>query len=375
MKQNIKILIAFLHGILLLLGLWFITNSSFTSRADEAILDKINTFKQSINGNQLHYDHDFIFINVSRDQKLLPDPMDYGDVSITDRNKLAQFFKILADNGNQHYFTLCDIFFEHSTDDDTVLVKQIHRCTKQLFPYHINEDNIQKPVIEVPLGLSTFVTYTGNFSKFRLVYNDSLKTTPLILLNTLDKKNYHDGFPNFQTVLPQYYIQLPDLISKKKYPYFNLGELLLLSETDSFYYEFLKGRFIVIGNFDTDIHYSPAGKIAGPLILVNLYLTLRNGDGVSWWWILFMTVSLSGISYLLFFKKIKAPEIKKYLWADMLMQLFVNKYISFSGICLLVIICSAFIFNVQPNISPLLLYLLIVNFFINFYNKNYKKEK
>lgn len=363
-----------LHGLLLFAAVWLITNSSYTSTADEAILGKINALRQNLSGNQLHYNHDFVFINVSRDQKLISDPEEYGDIAITDRDKLARFFKILSDNGNQHYFTLCDIFFEHPADEDTVLATQIGRCTKILFPCHIIADTLQKPCITVPCALSDFVTYTGNFSKFRLQY-DSLKTTPLVLLNTLDQKNYPDGFPNFRSVFPLYYIRSPDVITAGKYPYFNLGELLLLSETDSFYQEYLQGRFIVIGNFDTDVHPSPAGKIAGPLILLNTWLTLRNGGQVSWWWVLFMIASLSLISYLLFFKKIKAPDVSKRPWADLLMQLFVNKYISFSGICLLLILCSAFIFNVQPNISPVLLYLLIVNFLMDFYKKHYDKEK
>lgn len=357
--------------------MWLITNSSYTSTADEAILGKINTLRQNLSGNRLNYNHDFVFINVSRDQKLISDPLEYGEIAITDRDKLAQFFKILSDNGNGHHFTLCDIFFEHPADEDTALALQIKRCTKILFPCHIIAGILQKPCIPVPCALSDFVTYTGNFSKFRLQYNDSFKTTPLVLLHSLDQKNYPKGFPNFRSVLPLYYIRSPDIMTSAKYPYFNLGELLLLSETDSFYHDYLEDRFIVIGNFDTDVHPSPAGKIAGPLILLNTWLTLRNGGQVSWWWVLFMIAGFSLISYLLFFKKIKAPDVSKRPWADLLMQLFVNKYISFSGICLLLILCSAFIFNVQPNISPVLLYLVVINFLMDFYKKHYtnKNEK
>ncbi len=216
--------------------MWLITNSSYTSTADEAILGKINTLRQNLSGNRLNYTHDFVFINVSRDQKLISDPLEYGEIAITDRDKLAQFFKILSDNGNRHHFTLCDIFFEHPADEDTALALQIKRCTKILFPCHIIAGILQKPCITVPCALSDFVTYTGNFSKFRLQYNDSFKTTPLVLLHSLDQKNYPKGFPNFRSVLPLYYIRSPDIMATAKYPYFNLGELLLLSETDSFYH-------------------------------------------------------------------------------------------------------------------------------------------
>ena len=87
-----------------------------------------------------------------------------------------------------------------------------------------------------------------------------------------------------------------------------------------------------------------------------------------------MIVGLTAVSYLLFFKKVKAPVIYKYPWLDLLMQLFVNNYISFFGICLLLAVLSELIFSVQMSFSVLLMYLLVVNFFKEFYKRHYKKE-
>ena len=374
LKTHSKIILSVLHGIFLFAGIWMLTNSTYTSSADEAILRQVNILEEHLFSSKTGYPHDFVFVNVSRDQKLMADPAEYGETAITDRVKLAKFFKILADNGNRHYFALCDIFFENPSDDDTALALQAQRCKKIIFPYHITADTIEHPCIDVPVGLSDFVTYTGNFSKFKLLYKDSLKTTPLLLLEKLDQKKYPGSFLDFKSVFPRYYIQGADLLTEKKYPYFNLGELLMLSDTDSFYHQFLEDKFIVIGNFETDVHFSPVGKIPGPLILLNTYLTIRNGSAVSAWWALFFLASLSLVSYILFFKKIKAPDIRKRPWVDLLLQVFINKYISFSGICLLMVIISALAFSVQLNISLLLAYLLVVNFFKEFYKKHYKKE-
>jgi len=87
-----------------------------------------------------------------------------------------------------------------------------------------------------------------------------------------------------------------------------------------------------------------------------------------------MVLGLSAISYILFFKKVKAPDINKYPLLDLIMQIFINKYISFSGICLLLVIISSLLFHVQPNMAPLLVYLLGLNFFMDFYKKHYKKD-
>jgi len=375
LKTHYKIIVACLHGILLFIVLWNLSNSAFTSVIDEGILKQVSPIRNSLFGSSPRYDHDFVFINISRDPKLVSDPSEYGEVALTDRSKLAQFFKILADNGNRHHYALCDIFLEYATDDDTALSVQVKRCKKLLFPYHITADTIEKPCVEVNSALSDFVTYTGNFSKFRLTYKDSLKTIPLVMLEDIDKKKYPASFLDFKSIFPRYYIRPEHLFETKKYPYYNLGELLMLSEVDSFYHNFLEGKFIVIGNFESDVHNSPVGKIPGPLILVNTYLTIRNRTHVSWWWAFFMTAGLSYVSYLLFFGKVKPPDIRKHPWMDFFLQVFVNKYFSFFGICLLLAVISELIFSVPASFSLLLLYLLAVNFFREFYKKHYKKEK
>ena len=375
LKTHYKIIIAILHGILLFIVLWNLSNSAFTSVIDEGILKQVSPVRNSLFGSSPRYDHDFVFINISRDPKLVSDPSEYGEIALTDRSKLAQFFKILADNGNRHHYALCDIFLEYATDDDTALSVQVKRCKKLLFPYHITADTIEKPCVEVNSALSDFVTYTGNFSKFRLTYRDSLKTIPLVMLEDIDKKKYPASFLDFKSIFPRYYIRPEHLFETKKYPYYNLGELLMLSEVDSFYHNFLEGKFIVICNFESDVHNSPVGKIPGPLILVNTYLTIRNRTHVSWWWAFFMTAGLSYVSYLLFFGKVKPPDIRKHPWMDFFLQVFVNKYFSFFGICLLLAVISELIFSVPASFSLLLLYLLAVNFFREFYKKHYKKEK
>jgi hypothetical protein len=87
-----------------------------------------------------------------------------------------------------------------------------------------------------------------------------------------------------------------------------------------------------------------------------------------------MIAGLTAVSYLLFFKKVKAPVIYKRPWLDLLMQLFVNEYVSFFGICLLLALLSELIFSVQVSFSVLLTYLFVVNFFKEFYKRHYKKD-
>lgn len=374
LKRYHKIIVALLHGIFLFIVLWQVSNSSYSWQADEEIMKKVSAARNKLSGSNAYYDHDFVFVNVSRDLKLVSDPAEYGEIAITDRDKLARFFKILADNGNKHHYVLCDIFLEFPNDDDTALLAETRRCTKTLFPFHLSGDSIVKPCLDVHSALSDFITNTGDFSKFSLLYKDSIKTTPLVLLEEIDKKEYRASFPDLRSVFPRYYIRPSYLFETQRYPYYNLGELLMLSEADSFYHKFLENKFIVIGNYDTDVQNTVAGKIPGPLILLNTYLSIRNRGHISWWWVLFMAAGLTAVSYLLFFKKVKPPVIYKHPWLDLLMQLFVSDLISFFGICLLLAVLSELIFSVQMSFSVLLIYLLIVNFFKEFYKRHYKKD-
>ena len=181
-KKHFKPIVAIAHGIFLFAMLWLVTNSSWSSNIDEEILSRVNSLRSCLFGNKIRYDHGFIFINVSKDLKLVPDPEEYGEIPITDRKKLAEFFKILADNANQDYYVLCDIFFEYPSDDDTSLSLQLLRCKNLLVPFHLTNDSVALPCLPVDAALSDFITYTGGFSKFKLVYKDSIKTIPLVLL-------------------------------------------------------------------------------------------------------------------------------------------------------------------------------------------------
>ena len=94
LKKQYKIIFATIHGVLFFIILWLLSNSSYTSRVDEEIMKKVNAVGNKIAGSNTHYEHDFVFVNVSRDIKLVSDPAEYGETPITDRSKLARCIAI-----------------------------------------------------------------------------------------------------------------------------------------------------------------------------------------------------------------------------------------------------------------------------------------
>lgn len=376
MKKQNKILISSAHGLLLFFLLWIINNTSYSTSVDEALLKKIFIVENLILPQKAKVSQNFVFINVSKDLKLIEDPKEYGSIAITDRNKLANFFKILSDNNNKHQFILCDIFFEYPAAEDSFLTQQISRCKNVLFPYHLTRGAIQKPAIKVPSALADYETYNGKFSKFRIVYKDSLKTIPLVLYEKLYKP-FNLTYKNLHAFSPRYYIRPVDLLNSKSYPYFNLGELLTIASIDkSFYNDYIKNKFIVIGNFETDVHITPIGKVFGSLILINTYLSIKNGrTELSWGWFFFMILSLSITSYLLFFVEIKSPDIKISPYIDFVIHHILNNIFSFLFICTIIVFLSEFLFSITVTISPLFFYLVYMSWAIKFYNENIKKRK
>ena len=190
---------------------------------DEGLLKKIFIVEDLILPNKFKSPYDFVFVNTSKDISLIKDPYDWGNIAITDRNMLRDFFKILADNNNQHSYVLCDLFFEYPSNADTVLFQQISRCKKILFPIHIKDDSLLKPSINVPSAIADYQTYNGKFSKFKLIYKDTLKTIPLVLYEQLDGKSSTLTYLDLRSFAPRYYLRLHQLLESNKYPYHNLG--------------------------------------------------------------------------------------------------------------------------------------------------------
>jgi hypothetical protein len=211
----------------------------------------------------------------------------------------------------------------------------------------------------------------------------------VILHEQLQHVNYSTGFWGvscngrycLETFSPQYYIRPEQLMETKEYPYFNLGELLVLSGDSSFYNKFLQNKFIVVGNFETDVHETPIGSVPGTLILLNTYLSLLNGKhqpGV--WWFIVLFALLFVINTYIFFGKIRMPEIAKkrtkwwqVLIKDQLKSQLANLF-SVAAICLLVTIISEFLFHIRPHTFIIFMFIITWQTIIK-YHTIWKEQK
>lgn len=372
-------ILVFLMTVLLFFIFLFYNNGDFVLNGEEQVLTKIYVAKEMLLTRNYKPPYDLIFINVGKDLELVKDE-DGGDVVITDRQKLASFFKILAAR-NEHRYLLADIFFDLSSDHDSLLTSEIQKLERVVFPKHLTDTGVINSVIPVPSAVADYSTNIGRFSKFRLIYRDSLKTIPVIMHEALQQVHYTSGYWGvfcdgkycLQTIPPRYYIRSYQLMQSKTYPYFNLGELLMLSGDSSFYDRFLKNRFILLGNYETDVHGTPVGEMPGTLILLNTYLSLLNGrqvPGIGWFILLF--AFFFTINLYLFFGSIKIPLIPdKKKWWKLLIFNQLNSQLadifSVAGLCLLISIISELIFKIKPHTFIIFIYIIAWQGLIKYY--------
>jgi hypothetical protein len=318
----------------------------------------------------------FLFINTGKDLSLTNNPDGYGQIAITNRATLANFFNLLAHN-SLYRFGFCDITFDYPVEGDSSLEKAIYRCRNLLFVSSLDKDSLIPPYFKVLSAIGEYQTYDNHFSKFRLRYHDSLKTIPLVMHEILDRSGKEDYHWRFQSLAPRYYIRESQLYDEP--PLYSLQELgLLLKHLNKHpeqYAAYFANKIVVIGNFEADQSDTPIGKMSSPLVIINMYLSLRYGrDIISWQWILYMSTFLSVISYGLFYAEFRLPKSRLPKQVDSVFRPIILKLISWASACTFLALLSEFIFHLQFSISLLLAYLICVSWAKDYYKENINEQ-
>ncbi|GAB4405242.1 MAG: hypothetical protein OHK0053_31100 [Microscillaceae bacterium] len=183
----------------------------------------------------------FLFVNVAWDKVMVPKPDPdipehvIGQEPITDRQKLVAFLKILEQNPN-YAFVVFDIYFKGNTPYDKDLEALLNKIPRVLVSYHRDDkDKPDYPDLKIkPISLSDIEKVNeGKCLKFKLLHNDSLKTTPLLMYEQLHKKSFSkwggfyflDGRPILNSFILDYRIRNFHYVNQK-YPKIHLGEWL-----------------------------------------------------------------------------------------------------------------------------------------------------
>ncbi len=268
----------------------------------------------------------FLLLNTSLNNALVPlDNDNTTNAVITDRKVLAEKLRILDENAERIKFILCDVFFEMPSADpqaDSLLqsvILSLSSKNKFVMPsfYNDKEKTIVEPVFKGTTGLSQYRSSFLNtqFLKFSFVSYDGHRQMPLVAFEAvsgkqLEKKKTgfagyytHNGKWVLNTVIPEFrYSQ--DLLSEGE-NYFQLG---MFEE-----YFIGENQVVVIGDLEgrNDMHTSVTGMDSGPIILMNLYASLEEGDHIiTPGYLLILFIVFFYVTYHTFFHRREFPEGK-----------------------------------------------------------------
>lgn len=370
-----RLFLVFFHTIFLLVLTILLQYTSFIREDEIDFLKSAAILKHDIfKIDRKPWSKNVVFIDVSKDPALADDD-EYGPADstlkgaqrvITDRVKLAKLFSILNKHPNEYRYVICDILFEKPGPGDDILKPQIEKLKNTILSAIWDKDKLVRPVFKVTSAVVNYTALNKSvFTKIPIFYKDSLKSLPAQLFEKttpylFTKKGFLtllEGEPTFNTVIPEFYYRPLDMIpptAGKNSNTFYLGELL--ADPDCF--TVLKDKFIVIGDFVTDVHTTYLGKMPGTLILWDSFLTLYEHQvtiSFKWMFMLFFFYFLINYWVIIHPDK-KLKDVHEKIRVPFFSKFLIN-YISFIGILILINIFSYFYFGTFVSLFYIATYL------------------
>lgn len=205
---------------------------------------------------------------------------------------------------------------------------------KIIIPFHTADSGTaEMPLPGVNRGLVDYNIIGGSFLKYSLIQSDSIPGLPLKMYQDISGADFKrkvllssmNGKLSFNTVIIDFKVRPFDIIEGKSpdpYPFVNLGEFLSLPDT--VIAETMKNRIVLIGDLrERDMHQTYIGSMPGIMILLNIYLMLKNSENiihplfllilfVSYFLISVDVFSVKNISDRMFIKKIAVTRTGKF---------------------------------------------------------------
>lgn len=316
----------------------------------------------------------FLLLNTSRNNALLPlDNDNITNTVITDREVLAWKLKILDDNSDRIGFIICDVFFEYPSDDphcDSLLQKVILSLSakkKFVMPGYYNDQDkvLHEPVFEGVSGLSQYRSsfLNNQFLKYSFIVYNRYRQIPLIAYEAISGKQMekkHFGFISYFTHNGHWVINT--IIPEFRYSQSNLDEGGNYFQLGLFEDYFIRdGQVVIIGDFEgkNDIHQTMAALNSGPIVILNVLVSLFMGDNViSFTYLFLLFIVFFYVSFHSFYCRIEPPA------ANTRLRKVINQLISKRNylLLLLLVYVSMIFFHHYIHILILLSYFGLIEF-------------
>lgn len=360
-----KIFLSVISGFVILLVTWLYQNYDFSFSVEDKFFKKVFLWKTRISPEKLPETANIVFINTGQDLALVEDTAEYGNLFVTDRRKVAELLHYINSSTAKPLITVLDLqFYYPFTADpkvDSVMASELKKNDRILIPVVKNGSGKDvNPLYEARYGDSYYETYNAAFNKFRILHGGRTKSIPVTMDEMVNGAKYRGNFLFarrndslcLSAIWPNYFISNEDVINNAKpdrFQFYNLGEVLIdLQATPSNYSAYFKDKILMIGNFQGDIHSTPVGKMSGPVLLANIFLSLVNKQHiVSAGLLTILLLAFSTLSYLAWYSRM--PELKlnfNFIFSSYLTK-FIRKYVSYFGSMFIISLVAIFFFNVQ----------------------------
>lgn len=395
-----KISISLLHSLFILVLTYFWLNQPIAHDSEEKLITNFSNIKHELLSNNLNniYTDSLICINTSRSIMVVDRARDFGDIAIADRNELAYLFETIS-RYNNHKYILCDVMFEETSAVDDRLKDALITTKRIIVPEYLYNGSIIKPIFSINSAMVQYHSnvYSNQFSKFRVILSDNLKTIPLGMYNEIDQKEIiRRGWFYFdegkQLCLNSNFIDfriknvrrtntkglMGNSSNKTVLNYYELTNFNSLNKyrTPSEISELLKDKTILIGSFEgDDIHNTIYGRIPGILIIYNTYLNLKEGFHIIPISLILILLSIFfTLSYRIFYSiPIKINFLNKVNKSSA--WVLISTLLSYTVLFGIISILTYFIFGILINIYLIAFYFSALDLGIKYIKKRRKTIK
>lgn len=295
-------------------------NSGYPLPGETGALKQITDYKKFLGMQIGNVPDSILFINVCYDKALVPyeeNEVPVGNTIITDREKLLQFLT-KAKEANNYRYIFMDVFFEEGmvTEYDSALFNTIVSMDRIVIPKHKGVNMCDSILNQKAANADYATTWQAlTFSRYQYLHDDDESVALKIYQDRFgsDIKKHWGGLwytdngrlcQNSATLLLPVRITGSLLdeegqVRERNYIYLSadlldLDEVMPVSEQ-------IDDKFIVIGDFKSDVHTTFLGSQPGSSILFNGYIALSQGAHlVNWLYmgILFVIYIIIGLFYL-----------------------------------------------------------------------------
>lgn len=316
-----RALLSAIISIVFLLITFWVGNWRIAVGTEKAALQHYEIFKQWLFGSKpensmvdsilqvdVHYDKQMVMEHDVNDEQLV-----HGKVSVTDRDKIFRFLQYLKETDNYRYILL-DVFFDATVcqQSDSALFKLIASMPRIVIPRP--QSSLPDTRLNAKAGIAQYGTtiWENDFVKYPYLTEEG-KSVALKMYEELTGNSIHTFGPLIfdkwrpmrSSVILTYDLEEDENVYDE---HLFLGMSLVGDSIGSYEYQALlqnpemaKDKYVLIGDFEDDIHTTFIGRMSGIIINYNAFLFLLKGHHrisiwmiivmfISFWWLVHMTL-------------------------------------------------------------------------------------